>query len=234
MIASPLISGRDVLKEEGNPIVTYTLNSAPVCHLRNCDEALRLIIDNIGDLTYSPRADCFAFVIDTIVGQMLSNKVADILSIRIQKLCGGEVTADNIGTLTVSDLRGIGLSFAKAKYILGFADSVRENPDLFSILAGKPDDEVFSQLTQFHGLGSWSAKMYLIFVLNRIDVLPYEDGAFRRSFSWLYPDIPLKNKAIETQCAVWRPYASIASRYLYRALDSGLTQKRLTLISDHS
>ena len=74
-----------------------------------------------------------------------------------------------------------------------------------------------------HGIGRWTAKMYLIFVLDRQDILPYEDVAFLQGYRWMYKtDITTKDSVLK-KCAKWKPYSSIAARYLYRALDMGLT-----------
>jgi DNA-3-methyladenine glycosylase II len=66
--------------------------------------------------------------------------------------------------------------------------------------------------------------MYLIFVLNRLDVLPFEDGAFLQAYKWLYATDDVKPRHITERCALWKPYSSLAARYLYHALDYGLTK----------
>ena len=84
--------------------------------------------------------------------------------------------------------------------------------------------EVISHLTNIKGIGNWTAKMYLIFVLDRSDVLPYEDVAFQQSYKWLYNTSSTEKADIIKRCKKWSPYATVASRYLYRALDMGLTK----------
>lgn len=64
--------------------------------------------------------------------------------------------------------------------------------------------------------------MFLIFVLNRIDVLPFEDGAFLQSYKWLFQTKKTSPSEIMTNCEKWHPYSTIASRYLYIALDEGI------------
>ena len=66
--------------------------------------------------------------------------------------------------------------------------------------------------------------MYLLFFLQRDDVLPYEDGAFLQAYRWLYNTKKCDQKNIEKRCKKWKPYTSIGARYLYRALDTGLTK----------
>lgn len=80
-----------------------------------------------------------------------------------------------------------------------------------------------------HGIGKWTAKMYLIFVLDRQEILPYEDIAFLQSYEWLYKTKDRSKKSIEKKCKKWKPYSSIASRYLYKALDTGLTKESFKL-----
>lgn len=71
--------------------------------------------------------------------------------------------------------------------------------------------------------------MYLIFVLNRPDVLPVEDGAFLQSYKWLYNTDDVSKQSIERKCHKWKPYSSIASRFMYRALDMGFTKEQFHL-----
>ena len=92
-----------------------------------------------------------------------------------------------------------------------------------------PDDQVMKRLIELRGIGSWTAKMFLIFVLNRNNILPYEDVAFLQSYQWLYKSKDRDIAAIKKKCKKWEPYSSIAARYLYRALDTGLTKEEFHL-----
>ena len=91
------------------------------------------------------------------------------------------------------------------------------------------DDEVMRKLTSIRGIGNWSAKMYLIFALDRKDILPYEDTAFLQAYSWLYKTNDYSPEAVKKRCKKWKPYSSIAARYMYRALDMGLTKREFHL-----
>ncbi|MCC8014242.1 MAG: hypothetical protein LIO87_03520 [Eubacterium sp.] len=79
------------------------------------------------------------------------------------------------------------------------------------------------------GIGKWTAKMYLIFVLDCPDVLPVEDAAFLQAYKWLYKTEDCSEKSVYKKCKKWKPYSSIAARYLYRALDMGYTKKEFHL-----
>lgn len=211
-------------KDIGMPI-THNKESPSIRHLCKSDESLRIIISHIGDIEYSPHKDGFAFMVDTIIGQMLSTKVADIISERLRCICIGDISPEVIDSLSIGDLQKIGLSAAKSEYIIGLAAHCCSQPNYFSCLSSKPDNEVMKELMKLRGIGAWSAKMYLIFVLDRPDVLPFEDGAFKQAFKWLYPAVAYTEKSVREKCECWQPFASIASRYLYKALDSGLTKR---------
>jgi DNA-3-methyladenine glycosylase II len=87
------------------------------------------------------------------------------------------------------------------------------------------DEEVSKRLTSIKGIGNWTAKMYLLFFLQREDILPYEDGAFLQSYKWLYNTSKVDKESITKRCKKWKPYTSIGARYLYKALDNGLVNE---------
>ena len=121
-------------------------------------------------------------------------------------------------------LRGIGLSQNKAHYIKNLAEYTLCNKIDFDSLKNLTDEEVISTLMRVKGIGIWTSKMYLIFYLKREDVLPEEDGAFMQAFRWLYNYPNPDQKTVEHVCKIWKPYSSIGARYLYAALDTGLTK----------
>lgn len=204
--------------------ITYTLDSPEIRALCDADTRLALLIRHYGNLTYSLHTDIFSFFTETIIGQMLSSKAADAITSRLYELCGGELNIDNILKLDIPTLKGIGLSKLKAEYILNMATLMCDKPNYFDDLKDASDSIIIKQLTTLRGIGVWSAKMYLIFVLNRLDVLPYEDGAFLQAYKWLYRTDDIQPASIKQRCAAWTPFASLAARYLYKALDEGLMQ----------
>jgi len=205
-------------------LIYHKADSPSIIHLCNCDEVLRGLIRNIGNISYTLENDYFRFFVNTIISQMLSTKVADVIFGRLNYLLNNEISPDRFKIITISDLRKLGLSEAKAGYILNLAQQYQDNQDYFNNFESKTDDEVITELTKLRGIGIWSAKMFLIFVLDRQDILPFEDGAFKQSFKYLYPEVGCNKENMINQCSRWSPYSSIASRYLYKALDSGLTK----------
>ena len=206
--------------------------SEAIQHLCKRDKRLARVIGQVGAITYSPHPDPYRFLVETIVGQMLSNKVAAVLAARFEALCNGDITPEAVATLRDEDIRGIGISLPKVSYIRQLTTCVQTGQLSFANLAALPDKEVIAALTAIRGVGAWSAKMYLIFVLDRQDVLPIEDGAFLQSYRWLYNGDGHTPPQISKKCKKWKPYASVAARYLYRALDTGLVKSEFHLYKE--
>lgn len=200
--------------------------SESIRHLCRCDESLAWLIPQIGSLVYTPYDNPYGFLVSTIIGQMLSNKAASAIENKVLALCQGAFTVESISSISNDVLKSSGLSMAKVKYIRALTDSVVNGRLDLDTLQNQTNDAVIHNLTLIHGIGNWTAKMFLIFVLNRDDVLPYEDGAFVQSFKWLYGFDSITNEDVCSRCERWHPYSSIAARYLYRALDLGLTRER--------
>ena len=116
------------------------------------------------------------------------------------------------------------MSRNKAGYLLGFASAVADGALDLGALPALSDEEIMKRLTSLRGIGAWTAKMYLLFVLGREDVLPFEDAAFMQSFRWLCGLKAPSRQTVLRRCRKWRPYSSVAARYLYRALDTGMTK----------
>lgn len=203
-------------------MIIYTLNSPAIQHLCKVDDRLSTVILRYGEIRYNVHTDPFVSLAETIIGQMLSNKAASAITSRLYTLCSGTLSARAVMHLDISALRGIGLSNKKAVSLSRLAELVQDIPDYFDGFMTLPDSEIINRITALYGLGSWSAKMFLIFVMDRMDVLPYEDGAFLQAYKKLYKTDDVKPISIIKKCECWSPYTSLAARYLYRALDEGL------------
>ena len=198
---------------------------SPECrHLALADPLLGKAMRLVGDLEYSAHPNTEDFFFSTIIGQMMSNTVADVIESRVSAMCDGKMTADAILILGTERMRSAGVSMQKAEYITLFAQKVKAEPQFLTDLAAKSNGEVLKELTSLRGIGNWTAKMYLLFVLNRADILPYEDGAFLQAYRWLYQTQDTNPALIKERCKVWKPYESIASRFMYRLLDCGYTK----------
>ena len=212
-------------KKMSKPII-LDQNTPSVQYLCKKDKRLAKLIQMAGPITYTTHADRpFTFLVHEIIEQMLSVKAAKTISGRLEILCDGQITPESILRLTDEQIRSAGTSNAKAQYIRNLANALTEGTLCFEELTGLPDEEVIRRLTKLRGIGTWTAKMYLLFVLDRPDVLPVEDVAFLQVYRWLYKTEDCSGASVKAKCRKWKPYSSIAARYFYHALDEGLTKE---------
>jgi len=193
-------------------------------YLCEVDESLAGVISSIGDLRYKLHKDYFAFLVTTIVGQQLSIVAAKSINDRLSDLCNGNINQKAISALSDNDLRSAGIGSKKIRYIRALNDAIVNKKIDFEQMSGMSDDAVIAELTCVNGIGIWTAKMFLIFALDRRNVLPYEDIAFLQAYKWLYVTVNTEPDVVKEKCKKWIPYSSVASRYLYKALDSGMTK----------
>lgn len=204
--------------------------SPAIQHLRKKDKRLAKVIQMVGSITYEIESKGpYAFLVHEIIEQMLSVKAGTKIYGRLKDLCNGEVLPEKIAQLTNEQIKSIGTSSSKVSFIRSLTDKVISGELNLETIEHLDDDEVYKKLLSLRGIGSWTAKMYLIFVLDRQDILPYEDVAFLQSYEWMYKTKDRSKESIIKRCKKWKPYSSIASRYLYRALDMGFTKDEFHL-----
>lgn len=193
-------------------------------YLSRRDWRLAHLIDFVGPIVRHNDETAFSFLAQSIVGQMLSLKAAATIESRLLELCNGTLSFASVAECTVDEIRAIGISSRKASYLLDLATTSTEE-DL-AALSSLSDDGVREALERHRGIGRWTSNMFLLFFLDRPDILPVEDVAFQQAFRWLYDGAPVTNPDVErVVCGLWHPFASLPVRYLYRALDLGLTRR---------
>lgn len=203
-----------------------TQQNFPLCEeavsiLKKRDKKLAWLMERVGPLSHTDLKDDFLFFIEQVIGQMLSIRVADVMTGRLAALCRGEITASTICSLSVDELKKIGISLRKAECIRQIAFMVENGSLDFGKLKELSDAEIIKSLTAIRGIGNWTAKMYL-YKIDRPDVLPYEDATFLAAYKWLYRTRNVKPEAVRRRCRKWSPYSSIAAMYLYAAFDRKL------------
>src|SRR4051812_29566804 len=143
------------------------------------DPALGAVIKRVGrcELPDGRTHDPFAALVRVIMGQQLSGKAAETIFARVVALAApsGGLTPASVRSLDVAALRGAGVSGQKVRYLYDLADHVGDGRLDLHALDGHPDDEVNARITAVKGLGRWSAEMFLMFRLNRPDILPVGD-----------------------------------------------------------
>ena len=211
-------------------VITLDSNSPEIQYLCKKDKRLAKVIAMVGPITYETHdEDPYGFLIHEIIEQMLSIKAGNKIFSRLVDLCDGKITPSQVNKLTDEQIKSIGTASSKVSFIRNITNAVLNGDLNFDSLKEMNDLDVFKYLTSFKGIGKWTANMYLIFVLNRMDILPTNDIAFLQSYEWLYKTTDRSDTSIRNKCKKWKPYSSIASRYLYRALDSGLTKEEFHL-----
>jgi DNA-3-methyladenine glycosylase II len=164
----------------------------------------------------------FAALVRTIVSQQLSTKAAATIHQRVVDLLGGHphVTPEKLLAAELTALRAAGLSGQKVTYVRDLADRVKSGALDLHALDGHGDEEVIARITAVKGLGRWSAQMFLMFRLNRPDILPTGDLGIVKGFQRLHGmKRRPSEKAMERLAEPWRPYRSIACWYLWRLLE---------------
>jgi DNA-3-methyladenine glycosylase II len=152
-----------------------------VTHLKKSDPILRAIIERVGPcrMTYGPPE--FESLAESIVYQQLNGKAAETIFERFAALAGDPLTPEGILKLSDAEMRGVGLSKQKSAYLKDLAAKTAAGTLDFSRLQKMPDAEVIAHLTQVKGIGVWTAQMFLMFSLQRENVLPTGDFGVRMS-----------------------------------------------------
>lgn len=199
---------------------------AAVAHVQAADPVLGRMIERIGPFRLRPQrtTNVFGALAEAIVYQQLNGKAAAAIYGRVCALLPRSSrgpTAELLLRLTEEELRAAGLSRPK---LLALRDLARrqvdgEIPSLAEIRR-MDDDAVIDSLTRVRGIGRWTVEMFLIFRLGRPDVLPVNDHGIRQGFAVTFGRCTLPDRnELEKRGSLWRPYRTVASWYLWRALE---------------
>ncbi|WP_440769753.1 DNA-3-methyladenine glycosylase family protein [Natronorubrum sp. DTA28] len=158
----------------------------------------------------------------SIINQQLSTASATAVRERFFELLDGDVTPETVLAAEDDALRSAGLSRQKIEYVRNAARAFQEGDYTREGLADHSNDDVMDLLTEIKGIGDWTARMYLLFVLERPDVLPLGDLAVRRGIEQLYGngDEELTRAEMREIAEAWRPYRSVATRYIWAEYES--------------
>lgn len=198
------------------------LNHA-VSHLATQDPVLAKVIATTGLPTFMPHNDYYLELVNTIISQQLSVKAARTIRQRVFDIFGGVPNPQAILQKNVDELRAAGLSRAKANYIIDLARHIEGGSLQIGRLPDLSNDEIVRELTAIKGIGEWTAHMFLIFALGRLDVLPTGDLGFKGGLQKLYNLPALPTPAEITALAQqhkWHPYESIVAWYAWQVLDN--------------
>lgn len=190
-----------------------------VARLRLVDPELAPLFDRFPDERIRTSGDPFQVLANAIVGQQISVQAAAAIFGRLTALLGVWEPAA-VAAVSDDQLRAAGLSARKVEYFRGLAAAFADGTIDPARWQTESDAQVLKELVALRGIGRWTAEMFLIFHLQRPDVLPLDAiGLLKsaaRQFGWEYPFFP---KRLEDRAEAWRPWRTVAVWYLWRALD---------------
>jgi DNA-3-methyladenine glycosylase II len=188
-------------------------------HLARRDRVLKNLIAAVGPCTLATHPHRFEVLVRSIISQQLSTKAALTIGTRLQEAVGKRgLTPRSILELSDERMRAAGLSAAKVRSLRDLAEKVHGKVVPLDDLEHCNDEQVIECLLPVLGIGRWTAEMFLIFCLGRLDVLPVADLGLRHGVRDQYglPEAPDGERLVE-MAEPWRPYRSIATWYFWRS-----------------
>ena len=165
-----------------------------------------------------PKVTSYQALIRSVVAQQVSTAAARTISGRLEVKCGGSITAEKVGALSLKQLQSVGLTGAKVRTISELTASVLSGEINFRKFPHLSDEEIIQELIPLYGIGRWTAEMFLIFHLGRLDVWPVDDLAVRRGWDNLHGNSePIKAKALNALGEPFTGMRSVVAWYCWRA-----------------
>lgn len=197
-------------------------------HLQKSDPVMKSLLTKHGPFTAKAKTDRFGTLVSSIISQQISTAAASTIKQRLHQAImdrAGKKTlpslsAEHLLQFDLDSFREIGISRQKATYLIDLATKVSEGKLNLKNLGRLDDEQIIEQLIEVKGIGRWTAQMFLMFSMARLDVLPVDDLGIKNAVQRQYNlDESPSPKQIEEIASPWRPYATIASWYLWRSLE---------------
>jgi DNA-3-methyladenine glycosylase II len=193
-----------------------------ILHLSSNDPKLAGVIMKAGICTLRPRRNYFFWLLKAIISQQLSGLAAQSIISRFFNFYNGRPEAGLILETPDEILRTLGLSYQKIRYVKDLSQKLHSGEIKLKGISAASDEEIITILTRVTGIGIWTVHMFLIFNLNRLNVLPLNDLGIRKGVMKVYKlkELPDEKKIISISKRYnWSPYNSIASWYLWKSLE---------------
>lgn len=201
--------------------ITRQSTESALRHLHSADPVLRRVIAQVGPFRLKGRRNRFQSLVRAIIFQQISGSAGQSILTKLDRLLApAGITPESILRFNPAQLRTAGVSPQKAGYLLDLAAKVASGEVQLEKISRLSNDEVVAELTKIKGIGVWTAQMFLMFSLKRIDVFPHGDLGIRSALRNLYGlrDLPDEKKSHRIARS-WRPYATVASWYCWRSLE---------------
>ena len=185
------------------------------------------LIKAVGPMTLrAPSEDSFAALVRSIMYQQLAGAAATAIHGRFLKLFADGLSPAGVLALPEGAMRTAGLSGSKAAAVTDLARKIEDGTVPFADMDSLSDEELIARLVQVRGIGPWTAQMFLMFQLRRLDVWPVEDYGVRKGWSTAHRlKETIKPRALQAEGEKFRPYRSIAAWYCWRVVDTVLPVK---------
>jgi 3-methyladenine DNA glycosylase/8-oxoguanine DNA glycosylase len=201
--------------------VAVTSLRAAIDEVAARDPVLAGLVARAGYLTHRPRDPDgpFGALVRAIVFQQLAGRAAQAIYGRVRVAVGGSFTPEAFGTVSDEALRAAGLSGNKLASLRDLSAKVLDGSVVLTRTSRRSDDELVAALTQVRGIGRWTAEMYLMFQLRRLDVWPVDDLGVRQGYglAWGLDPAPTARE-LAPLGEPFRPYRSIVARYCWAAV----------------
>jgi len=185
------------------------------------DPAFAPAIKNLDPCTFGltkPKVTSYQSLIRSVVAQQVSTAAAKTISGRLEVKCGGSITAEKVGALSLKQLQSVGLTGAKVRTISELTEASLSGGINFRKFPYLTDEEIIQELVPLYGIGRWTVEMFLIFHLGRLDVWPVDDLAVRRGWDNLHGNSePIKAKALNALGEPFIGMRSVVAWYCWRA-----------------
>ncbi len=185
------------------------------------DPAFAPAIKNLEPCTFgltNPKVTSYQSLIRSVVAQQVSTAAAKTISGRLEVKCGGSITAEKVGALSLKQLQSVGLTGAKVRTISELTEAALSGDINFRKFPHLSDEEIIQELVPLYGIGRWTVEMFLIFHLGRLDVWPVDDLAVRRGWDNLHGNSePIKAKALNALGEPFTGMRSVVAWYCWRA-----------------
>jgi DNA-3-methyladenine glycosylase II len=184
------------------------------------DPVLKKIIKKYNTGFLSSKNKPFFSICRTIVGQQISTKAADSIWLKFEKKCKKKIKPETIIKLSSTSLKRVGLSRQKVSYLKNVAKSFKNKSFDVKKLKKMNDKDAIDYITKLKGLGVWSAQMFLMFNLNRLDVYPTADIGLLRAISNNYKTTyPPSQRFLEKISNIHMGYRTVFTWYMWRSID---------------
>jgi len=194
--------------------------AAGIRFLKRTDKTLAAVIKQVGPLNHRSKRTGFEAFVRIIIGQQLSGRAAETIYKRLCAQTGKpRLTLKALRALDDTSLRAAGLSNGKTRAVRDLIDKIDSGQLRIRNFSRMSDEEIAAAITQVKGLGPWSAQMYLMFVLGRLDVFSAGDLGIKTAIGRLYGLDPATSD-LEAFAERWRPYRTIACWYLWASLNN--------------